>query len=720
MAARDAYSAALQRLYSANLFLRVKQGLRNTRSLMAGLDSPHLAVPVIHVAGTNGKGSVSWKLAKACEAAGLRTGLFTSPHISSARERVRINGVPISEEGVIAGLEAVERVIDAEGNPATFFERVTALAMRHFDEQNVDIAILEAGLGGRLDSTNVVEAPLAAVLTTVGMDHTSVLGDTAEQIAWEKSGIAKPGRPFVAGPCTPQALAMTYARARRSPFVAVPPAWWWLDDRAERSGAALARPGGGPGCGPLSGLAPAERLAWSEGWAPRCIARELLLAPGLPVDALPVPQSAAAALSQAALLGTRSTGPAGYDDDNSLTALWALRAVLATPLPAEHPRAWAGSRGEALARWHTRAARVVQALREAQLPTALLTPESLFPGSLQSPPSSDLAGIWRGASSPFSARPPCRMDAVLVPASAWQALRSATPPPSDSRPQRCLPGAALSLARSSATSLGGLDPAPEGAGIVLLDAAHNPEAMRAFATLLQTTLAPPEGQRASISSAYATRIVLACSNDRAPADMVGPLMPLLAEPGHLFVAEADATKAQSPWELGRAAERWWRSRAGAESAGSQGAVNVFERVRLGEEEAGEQARQVRADAAAASRRAAGLRAGARLSLDAEPDADWKAGEVDAATGLGRRYVRAALVAAGGLPQGAAGKGTAASVAQASAVQAAVRAAMSSAANDADVVSGRRSPLVVVCGSVYAMREAREAVGVAEPRDEIVK
>ncbi|KAA0176607.1 hypothetical protein FNF27_01888 [Cafeteria roenbergensis] len=483
MAARDAYSAALQRLYSANLFLRVKQGLRNTRSLMAGLDSPHLAVPVIHVAGTNGKGSVSWKLAKACEAAGLRTGLFTSPHLSSARERVRINGVPISEQGVIAGLEAVERVLEAEGNPATFFERVTGLAMRHFDEENVDIAILEAGLGGRLDSTNVVEAPLAAVLTTVGMDHTSVLGDTAEQIAWEKSAIAKPGRPFVAGPCTPQALAMTSA-------------------------------------------------------------------------------------------------------------------------------------------------------------TSLLGPDAP-------------------------------------------------------------------------------DLAPEGAGIVLLDAAHNPEAMRAFAKLLEATLAPAGGGEGGIGRSYALRIVLACSNDRSPADMVGPLMPLLAEPGHLFVAEADATKAQSPVALGLAAEEWWRRRRGGEPASGQ--VNVFQRLRLGEEELSEQARQARADAAAEARRAAGLRAGARLSLDAEQDVDWKSGEVDAASGLGRRYVRAAAPAvAVDVPDGAAGKGTAASTAQASAVQAAVRAAMKSAAADADVIGGRRSPLVVVCGSVYAMREAREAAGVAEPRDAIVK
>ncbi len=716
MAARDAYSAALQRLYSANLFLRVKQGLRNTRSLMAGLDSPHLAVPVIHVAGTNGKGSVSWKLAKACEAAGLRTGLFTSPHLSSARERVRINGVPISEEGVIAGLEAVERVLEAEGNPATFFERVTGLAMRHFDEENVDIAILEAGLGGRLDSTNVVEAPLAAVLTTVGMDHTSVLGDTAEQIAWEKSGIAKPGRPFVAGPCTPQALAMTYARARRSPFVAVPPAWWWLDEGATRSGPALARPGGGPGCGPLSSLAPAERLAWNEGWAPRCIDGDLLTTPGLPVEPLPVPPSAAAALQRAAATGTRTTGPAGYDDDNSLTALWALRAVLATPLPAEPKVSSPGGEAEARARWQARAARVMHALREARLPAALLTPESLFPSSEQSPAWSG-AGPWHGAASPFSARPPCRMDAVLVPAGVWQALR-----PAGAAPLRRLPAPSLALAKSSATSLLGPeapDLAPEGAGVVLLDAAHNPEAMRAFAKLLEATLAPAGGGEDGIGRSYALRIVLACSNDRSPADMVGPLMPLLAESGHLFVAEADATKAQSPVALGLAAEEWWRRRRGGEPASGQ--VNVFQRLRLGEEELSEQARQARADAAAEARRAAGLRAGARLSLDAEQDVDWKSGEVDAASGLGRRYVRAAAPAvAVDVPDGAAGKGTAASTAQASAVQAAVRAAMKSAAADADVIGGRRSPLVVVCGSVYAMREAREAAGVAEPRDAIVK
>jgi len=200
------YQQALQFLYGRINYERApipREGLEldRMRRLMARLGDPHLQVPIIHVAGTKGKGSVSAMLASALHAAGFRTGLYTSPHLERLEERYVIDGRQCSEDQ-LAGL--VEQMLPAadqferEGDPPTFFELTTALAFMHFAQQAADVAVLEVGMGGRLDSTNVCQ-PLLSVITSISFDHTKALGDTLAAIAGEKAGIIKPGVPVVSG-----------------------------------------------------------------------------------------------------------------------------------------------------------------------------------------------------------------------------------------------------------------------------------------------------------------------------------------------------------------------------------------------------------------------------------------------------------------------------------------------------------------------------------------
>ena len=188
-----------------------KPGLENTLRLMAHVGNPHEVLKAVHVAGTNGKGSTSHLIAAALQAAGLRVGLFTSPHLVSLTERIRVNGKPIPEETVAAFVTENKAFLD-ELQPS-FFETMTALGFRYFVQQNVDIAVIETGLGGRLDSTNVL-TPVLSVITNIGMDHTEFLGNTLAKIAREKAGIIKPGVPCVIGETHPQTMNVFLDRAR--------------------------------------------------------------------------------------------------------------------------------------------------------------------------------------------------------------------------------------------------------------------------------------------------------------------------------------------------------------------------------------------------------------------------------------------------------------------------------------------------------------------------
>lgn len=175
-------------------FFKIKLGLESMNSFLGKVGSPHQRLDFVHVAGTNGKGSVSSTILTLLASAGYRVGLYTSPHLSSVRERFRINDSYISEED-FAGIASRIRDVLGDGQ-ITYFEFTTALALLWFEQQDVDLVILEVGLGGRLDATNVV-SPLVSVITNVSMDHEMHLGDSLEAIAGEKAGVIKPGVPLI-------------------------------------------------------------------------------------------------------------------------------------------------------------------------------------------------------------------------------------------------------------------------------------------------------------------------------------------------------------------------------------------------------------------------------------------------------------------------------------------------------------------------------------------
>jgi dihydrofolate synthase/folylpolyglutamate synthase len=191
----------------------IKFGLGNTRALLKAVGSPHEVMPSVHVGGTNGKGSVCTLVAAALREAGWRVGLYTSPHLISFRERIQVDGVPISEQAVAMWTgRLMSSILERK---ATFFEATTALAFADFAARGVEIAVVEVGLGGRLDSTNVVH-PLVSGVTKIARDHMKYLGDTLELIACEKAGIAKPGVPFVIGETDPALVDVLRREAQRA------------------------------------------------------------------------------------------------------------------------------------------------------------------------------------------------------------------------------------------------------------------------------------------------------------------------------------------------------------------------------------------------------------------------------------------------------------------------------------------------------------------------
>lgn len=198
------YSSALDYLF-ARTTGSVRFGLERTRALLAEMGDPHLAYPVLHLAGTNGKGSSVATADALLRSRGIRAGRYTSPHLVDFRERIAVNGEPITEDEVLSFVDEWTPTVERLG--ASFFEATTALALAHFAHAGVQVAVVETGLGGRLDSTNVVR-PLAAGVTSIGFDHMEYLGDTLEAIAREKAGIFKAGVPAVIG--EPDAVVRGY------------------------------------------------------------------------------------------------------------------------------------------------------------------------------------------------------------------------------------------------------------------------------------------------------------------------------------------------------------------------------------------------------------------------------------------------------------------------------------------------------------------------------
>lgn len=182
--------------------------LQRMRQLLELLGNPDRAVRIVHVAGSKGKGSTSALIASMARQAGLRVGLFTSPHLVRVEERIQVDGEPIAADEVAAVLDEVRLAVPADvERELTFFEIGTALGFMHFARQRVDLAVVEVGLGGRFDSTSVCE-PMLSIITSISFDHTQILGDTLAKIAFEKAGIIKPGRPTITGVREPEALGV--------------------------------------------------------------------------------------------------------------------------------------------------------------------------------------------------------------------------------------------------------------------------------------------------------------------------------------------------------------------------------------------------------------------------------------------------------------------------------------------------------------------------------
>lgn len=191
-----------------------KPGLHTTLALSEAFGNPHRGLRTIHIAGTNGKGSTAHTLAAILSAAGYRTGLYTSPHLLDFNERIRIDGIPVSHDEVLDFTDrfrSLPAFADGTLDPS-FFELATVMAFEHFARHNVDVAVIEVGLGGRLDSTNII-TPEVSVVTNISMDHTALLGDTLEAIASEKAGIFKEGIPAVIGEMVPETRPVFVSKA---------------------------------------------------------------------------------------------------------------------------------------------------------------------------------------------------------------------------------------------------------------------------------------------------------------------------------------------------------------------------------------------------------------------------------------------------------------------------------------------------------------------------
>ncbi|MCA9761587.1 MAG: bifunctional folylpolyglutamate synthase/dihydrofolate synthase [Gemmatimonadetes bacterium] len=207
----ETYRAALDYLFPR--VTTIKFGLETTRHLLQVAGDPQRQFVAVHIGGTNGKGSVATMVAAALRDHGVRVGLYTSPHLISFRERIRVDDAPISREAVAEWTRLLRPAMEETG--ATFFEATTAMAFADFAARGVEVAVVEVGLGGRLDSTNVLH-PLVSAVTHIALDHQKYLGETLAAIAREKAGIAKPGVPFVIGDGDPELAALLHAAGREA------------------------------------------------------------------------------------------------------------------------------------------------------------------------------------------------------------------------------------------------------------------------------------------------------------------------------------------------------------------------------------------------------------------------------------------------------------------------------------------------------------------------
>ena len=246
----DAHVAFFERLAARRRF-GMRPGLDTIRAVMSALGNPQDTLRCIHIAGTNGKGAVAAMLDSVLRAAGYRVARYTSPHLVSINERFFIGGEPVSDVALAAAADDVLPVITRlerdQGLEVTFFEALTAVAFVLFARAHADVTVLETGLGGRLDATNIIASPLVSVITRIGLDHCDWLGSTHAAIATEKAGIVKPGRPVVCGAMPPEALAAIrhVAEEKGSPLTVArpwtPPAGFALFGAFQKENAATVK-----------------------------------------------------------------------------------------------------------------------------------------------------------------------------------------------------------------------------------------------------------------------------------------------------------------------------------------------------------------------------------------------------------------------------------------------------------------------------------------------
>ena len=210
MASVNTYQNCLNSMYSLRRF-GIKMGLSTIRKILSGLGNPQNAYNCIHVAGTNGKGSVASSLASILHKAGYKTGLYTSPHLVRFNERIQVNNRPITNKNVMASYHTIKKAHHG-GREPTFFEFATVMAFNEFAGQNVDWAVIETGMGGRLDATNIIR-PKVSIITNISLEHRDYLGNTLEQISGEKAGIIKYRTPVITGIRQPKALAVVKNKA---------------------------------------------------------------------------------------------------------------------------------------------------------------------------------------------------------------------------------------------------------------------------------------------------------------------------------------------------------------------------------------------------------------------------------------------------------------------------------------------------------------------------
>lgn len=216
------YHEALSYIHGVNHTF-CKPGLERISALCEALGNPQKKLKFVHVAGTNGKGSTSCMLASILKQAGYRTGLYTSPYIYRFNERMQINGLEIEDTALAELVSEIAPIADKMSDRPTEFELITAVAFEYFRRERCDIVVLEVGMGGRFDSTNIIEEPLLSIITGISLDHVAFLGDTVEKIAFEKAGIIKEGRPVIFGGENEEALAVIKKRslALSAPFYTV-------------------------------------------------------------------------------------------------------------------------------------------------------------------------------------------------------------------------------------------------------------------------------------------------------------------------------------------------------------------------------------------------------------------------------------------------------------------------------------------------------------------